>query len=235
MAIKEKYIKALRNPLRSFHKITHIISDNLQVVLFHIIKKPIYKASYNSNCNKFQCEGTLTRCRLRMEGVNNTLIVERGASINNVRFDFAGTNCTIIIHKDVKWLEGGRIILYGHGNLLEIGENSLLCEVLFVLTDENNRICIGKNSMFSTNVVLRTSDQHQIFNEKGERINPGKDILIGEHVWIGYGATILKGSSLENNSIVGTESVVTGLHLPQNSVAAGNPARIIKHGVNWKR
>ena len=89
--------------------------------------------------------------------------------------------------------------------------------------------------MFSTNVVLRTSDQHQIFNEKGERINPGKDILIGEHVWIGYGATILKGSSLENNSIVGTESVVTGLHLPQNSVAAGNPARIIKHGVNWKR
>ena len=64
-------------------------------------------------------------------------------------------------------------MLYGHGNLLEIDENSLLCEVLFVITDENNRICIGKNCMFSTNIVLRTSDQHKIFNEKRERINPG--------------------------------------------------------------
>lgn len=37
----QKVIRALRNPLRSFHKVMHILSDNLQVVLFRI-KKPIF-------------------------------------------------------------------------------------------------------------------------------------------------------------------------------------------------
>lgn len=101
----QKVIRALRNPLRSFHKVMHILSDNLQVVLFRI-KKPIYKLSYNSNGNKFQCEGILTHCKLQMGGSNNTLIVGPDAFIDNVWFGFAGKNCTIIIHKDVKWARG---------------------------------------------------------------------------------------------------------------------------------
>lgn len=155
--------------------------------------------------------------------------------MNNVSFEIGGNNNTLIIHRGVKWPEGGRVMLGGNNNRIEIGEDSLLVDVFLVVAEDNTHLSIGPNCMFSAKVLLRTSDQHGIYGESGKRINPGKDVIVGEHVWIGYGATILKGSVLEENSIVGTESVVAGLHLPPNSVAVGNPARIVKQGVNWKR
>ena len=94
---------------------------------------------------------------------------------------------------------------------------------------------LGRTACFPPMLFLEQVTNTRFSMKKENASIPVKDILIGEHVWIGYGATILKGSSLENNSTVGTESVVTGLHLPPNSVAAGNPARIIKYGVNWER
>ena len=43
---------------------------------------------------------------------------------------------------------------------------------------------------------------------------------------------ILKGSHIEAGSIVGAGSIVTG-HVPPNSLAVGNPARVIRSGVTW--
>ena len=74
-----------------------------------------------------------------------------------------------------------------------------------------------------------------ITNEHGEKVNPAKDVTIGDRVWIGYGATILKGSVIENDSIIGTQSVVTGKHIPEGSIAAGNPVKILKQGFHWGR
>ena len=66
----------------------------------------------------------------------------------------------------------------------------------------------------------------------GARVNPPRDVIIGEHVWIGQRSMILKGSHIEAGSIVGAGSIVTG-HVPPNSLAVGNPARVIRSGVTW--
>ena len=50
---------------------------------------------------------------------------------------------------------------------------------------------------------------------------------MGNNCWIGYGACILPGASVGDNSVVGTSSVVTK-DLPSNSVSAGQPARILR-------
>ena len=50
---------------------------------------------------------------------------------------------------------------------------------------------------------------------------------VGNNVWIGYGACVLRGVSVGDNSIVGTNSVVTK-DVPANAVVAGIPARIIR-------
>ena len=54
-----------------------------------------------------------------------------------------------------------------------------------------------------------------------------RDVVVGSNVWIGYGACILRGVSVGDNSIVGTNSVVTK-DVPANAVVAGIPARIIR-------
>ena len=50
---------------------------------------------------------------------------------------------------------------------------------------------------------------------------------VGHNVWIGYGACILRGVTVGDNSIIGTSSVVTK-PVPENAVVAGVPARVIR-------
>ena len=54
-----------------------------------------------------------------------------------------------------------------------------------------------------------------------------RDVEVGSNVWIGYGACILRGVRVGDNSIIGTNSVVTK-DVPANAVVAGIPARVIR-------
>jgi acetyltransferase-like isoleucine patch superfamily enzyme len=54
-----------------------------------------------------------------------------------------------------------------------------------------------------------------------------RDVNVGHNVWIGYGACILRGVTIGDNAIVGTSAVVTK-DLPDNAVAAGAPARVLR-------
>ncbi|EHM02236.1 bacterial transferase hexapeptide repeat protein [Acetobacteraceae bacterium AT-5844] len=57
--------------------------------------------------------------------------------------------------------------------------------------------------------------------------------MIGDHVWIGDDALVLKGVTIGQASIIGARSVVTK-DVPPNSVAVGTPARIIRRNVTWE-
>jgi acetyltransferase-like isoleucine patch superfamily enzyme len=54
-----------------------------------------------------------------------------------------------------------------------------------------------------------------------------RDVEVGSNVWVGYGACVLRGVRVGDNSIVGTNSVVTR-DVPANSVVGGVPARVIR-------
>jgi acetyltransferase-like isoleucine patch superfamily enzyme len=54
-----------------------------------------------------------------------------------------------------------------------------------------------------------------------------REVVVGSNVWIGYGACVLRGVSVGDNSIIGTNSVVTK-DVPANAVVAGVPARIVR-------
>ena len=66
---------------------------------------------------------------------------------------------------------------------------------------------------------------------KGEPNHP-KDIILGNHVWIGKNATILKGVTIGHDSIIAMGSVVTKSCEP-NSIRAGNPAKVVKTDITW--
>jgi acetyltransferase-like isoleucine patch superfamily enzyme len=54
-----------------------------------------------------------------------------------------------------------------------------------------------------------------------------RDVRVGPTVWIGYGACVLRGVTVGDNCIVGTNSVLTR-EIPDNAVVAGVPARVIR-------
>ena len=54
-----------------------------------------------------------------------------------------------------------------------------------------------------------------------------RDVVVGHNVWIGYGACILRGVTVGENSVIGTSAVLTR-SFPANSVLAGVPARVIR-------
>lgn len=136
--------------------------------------------------------------------------------------------------KGVSFNEGGRIVVEDSNCSLTVGNGTDFVSCFFAIRDNGTKVVIGDDCMFSALTIVRTSDAHSVLVD-GKRINRGKDVIVGDHVWVGYGANILKGTTIESHSIIGTQSVVAGLHVPEGSVAAGNPARIVKQGIDWDR
>ena len=87
-------------------------------------------------------------------------------------------------------------------------------------------IYIGDKSLIGHNTIIATIN-HDVFPENRRDLIP-KRVIIGKNVWIGSGCIILPGVSIGDNAIIGAGSVVTK-DIPKNSIAVGNPAKVIKN------
>lgn len=98
-------------------------------------------------------------------------------------------------------------------------------------------ISIGDDCQFSYGISIRTSDGHAIFDQTTKEIlnKPRSGVKIGNHVWIGAEAFILKDVEIPDNSVVGARSLVNKKYTEPNVIIAGSPAKIIKRNINWDR
>ena len=92
-----------------------------------------------------------------------------------------------------------------------------------------NKIEIGKDVAISENVTIWDSDVHQINCNDNIKSAP---IKIGDHVWIGTNTTILKGVKIGNGAVIAAGSLVNK-DIPNNCLAAGVPAKVIRSYVEW--
>jgi len=125
-------------------------------------------------------------------------------------------------------LLAGPLQLIGPGNIgrrLKVGTGCWLNAPLFA--DLTGEITIGDGVTVGHHVILVTA-----IHEKGtssQRAGPTRSapIVIGDGAWIGAAATVLPGVIIGPGAIVGAGSVVTR-NIPADTLAVGNPARIVR-------
>lgn len=86
-------------------------------------------------------------------------------------------------------------------------------------------IFIGDNCLIGHNTVLATLNHGMLPEDRGDLVP--KPIRIGNNVWIGSGSIILSGVIIGDNAVIGAGSVVTK-DIPENMIAVGSPAKVIK-------
>ncbi|MEZ5538429.1 MAG: acyltransferase [Pseudomonadales bacterium] len=170
-----------------------------------------------------------------IKGKGNSFTVGRGSMIAKCKIRVDGSSQKLEIGEDCLYHSGRIYLRYNSNQRISIGDKTTI-EDAYLLTDEDASITIGRDCMFSKFVHLRAGDGHSVLDvATGERINRAKDIVIGDHVWIGRAACILKGVVIPSRSIVGAHAVVTRKFEQQGAAIAGNPAVVVRSGLDWDR
>jgi len=143
---------------------------------------------------------------------------------------FIGDNANINIGHSV-FIGGGVNIIVKQKAHFSIGSNTYFTSDSHI--EVVNSIIIGDNCAVSWGVTIIDDDHHQIIYEAPPQKIAIPSVEIGNKVWIGCNVTILKNTIIGNNSVVAAGSVVKGV-FPDNSLIAGNPAKLVKQNIYWK-
>ena len=112
-----------------------------------------------------------------------------------------------------------------YGKQISIGKR-FFANFNFTVLDEA-RVTIGDDCFIGPNVSIYTACHSTDPVERNSRQEWAKPVAIGNNVWIGGSVTILPGVEIGDNVSIGAGSVVVK-DIPSNSVAVGNPCKVIK-------
>lgn len=159
--------------------------------------------------------------------------------LNGEKLKHSRQECLVLLRDGATWNCNGSFFMY-YGTTLQIHKNATLT------TGDNDRfntgstiICANKMTIgdyvsTARGVFIFDSDHHPIFNGEGKRINEAKEVIIGNHVWMGLKSTIMKGAVIGEGSVIGAHSLVSG-EMPAHCMIASVPARPVMKDISWER
>lgn len=169
--------------------------------------------------------------RVTFKGTGNILFCEKGARLDSCNITFCSSDAVVYLSANTKHWTKMKIDAW-RGVSVYVGANNYFNGILTAIVSERKNLFIGGDGVFSFGVWIRTADPHLLYSvDTKERLNPSRSVLIGDHVWLGQNATILKGTSIGSGSVLAAGAVISGKTVPSNSVWGGNPAAQIREGV----
>jgi acetyltransferase-like isoleucine patch superfamily enzyme len=146
---------------------------------------------------------------------------------------FIGPGCVLQVGRDAV-LELGRWSWLGHDCKIRCHEGRVSIGAKSVLGQEctisaYQHVSIGRECVIADRVMLIDFDHGMVEVERPIRLQGiyKRDVRVGNNAWIGYGVCILRGATVGDNSVIGTNAVVTK-DVPANAVVGGVPARLIR-------
>lgn len=162
------------------------------------------------------CEGLpedRVNCKKRMTAFNHTSPEDTDGRMAAMKELFR--------KETVAWIEPPFYCCYGYN--ITIGEGSYInfnCNFV-----DDGKIIIGRKVMFGPAVTIATVG-HPIHPDMREYMY-SLSVTIGDNCWIAAGVTICPGVTIGENTVIGAGSVVVN-DIPADSVAVGNPCRVIR-------
>ena len=223
-------LEKIKNYINKNSSLKRKVKRMLSKLNFISVKK---RVSGKSNDIAYK-HAILRKTTFDVKGNKNSIIIMEGSKLENVNIFVRGNNNKIILHNNVRY--NGQLCTECNNSRIEIGMDTTTEQgVIMYIAEDNLSIEVGSDCMFSSHISVWTQDWHPIYDENGLLINSGKSIIINNHVWVGYDVKILKGVTIGNNNIIGTDALVTKSFEDENVVIAGNPAKIVKRGSYWER
>lgn len=201
------------------------------------------KISAIRNNNKIMAHGNnllkysnsrLKSSTIQVTGEDNSISIGDLTTISHLKITIFGSKNKLVIGNNCS-VKGGEIYFWGHNCQITIADETSIISACISVLEEENSIEIGQDCMFAWGIDIRCGDGHPILDlVTGRRLNPTKNIIIGNHVWLAANVQVLKGVSIGSDCIIGARAVVTQ-NIPANSLAVGVPAKVIKTNVTWNR
>lgn len=175
--------------------------------------------------------------RLNIEGDNNYVEIHKPNFKETLIGIFYNDNRFIL--EETSQICNGATFSLACGGTIEIEKN---CEIgnysfwVVVNGDYKNKhkLHIGEGTHIAKDAIIRTSDGECLIDyETNMPISEPQDVYIGKHCWITSRCTILKGTYLPDNTIVGANSLVNKKFTKEYTLIAGTPAKVIKENVKW--
>lgn len=173
--------------------------------------------------------------RLRIAG-SATLDLAPGAMLIVGMAHDSPSGAVLLLHPRSSLTVGGRVqvmrgctITVGYDARLSIGAGTFLNDGATVMCDQ--QVAIGADCAISWGVRIMDTDVHRLVRG-GVAVPNRAPVTIGDHCWIGAGATVLKGACLGIDCVVGAGSVVTGTSSGAE-LLVGSPARAREGQITW--
>jgi maltose O-acetyltransferase len=161
---------------------------------------------------------TLLKNRMNAKAVCHQFNLADPTKLNERMAILKGLLCI----KDQAHMEPNFFCDYGYN--IDIGSNFYSNHNLTIV--DVCKVTIGNNVLFGPHVMISTGT-HPLDPIERQKTEYGSSISIGNDVWVGGNVSILPGVKVGNNCVIGAGSVVNR-DIPDNSVAVGNPCRVIK-------
>lgn len=190
----------------------------------------------DANGNTINFTGSIAMgIEVNFRGANNRLVVAPNAKLGKLVVHFDCDNGAVTIGGNKGAPELSLNIRVGQDASVTVGDNVSTTTYCLISAVEGTSVEIGDDVMIASENQIRADDAHPIFDvTTGERVNPSRSIKIGAHVWLGHSAIVLGGSEIGKGSILGIGSILKG-KIPNNCIAAGAPAKIVRRNVAWER
>ena len=181
--------------------------------------------------NKIMGNPKLDNVTISFAGKGNILYCENNVKLSNCRITFWGENSLVYLSSSDSPYPLSLDIF--KNSTFYIGKDAILVRTTYINVQEHKNIIIGDDCSFASNVSIRTSDPHIIYDSNTKkRVNHSYSTYIGDHVWLGHqayvgkGVKIGSGAILDNNSYASSYSV-----LKSNTLYGGNPVNVIQNDV----
>lgn len=174
---------------------------------------------------------------LRVRGNQNRISIGSMADIRGkLRIFIDGDNCEVEIGIGVIIVKSLTLLMSKgcRNGRIRIGDKTSFWQTEVRNYDSASEVLIGDDCMFSFDTTVINTDEHAILRN-GQVINRAQQLEIGDHVWVGWGACIMKNSHIAEGAIIGRSSVVSGRFATPRVVLAGVPAHVVKEDVDWSR